>query len=278
MKNLYKGMTVNNSATNSEKDNKNIKNLLLYSLGSSLFPKKKLAFTLAEVLITLGIIGIVAAMTIPALINKKQKAEIETQLKENYSIIQQSLKMAENDDIAIDSYLAENIESVKSWFYTNLAPYMKYSHVCFNAEGCWQSMGPTKTLAGSVARYNQTNIGVGYNIVTIKLNNGANVSFDSYGTNDIKTLLGRNCTYEDKALGIFIDVNGDRKPNIIGKDIYVAVWTDKGLLPAGIDETEATIDSNCSATANTINAGYYCLLKVKNNGWKIPDDVWNKKI
>ena len=277
MKNLYKGMTVNNSATNSEKDNKNIKNLLLYSLGS-LFPKKKLAFTLAEVLITLGIIGIVAAMTIPALINKKQKAEIETQLKENYSIIQQSLKMAENDDIAIDSYLAENIESVKSWFYTNLAPYMKYSHVCFNAEGCWQSMGPTKTLAGTVARYNQTNIGVGYNIVTIKLNNGANVSFDSYGTNDIKTLLGRNCTYEDKALGIFIDVNGDRKPNIIGKDIYVAVWTDKGLLPAGIDETEATVDSNCSATANTINAGYYCLLKVKNNGWKIPDDVWNKKI
>lgn len=278
MENLYKGMTVNNSATNSEKDNKNIKNLLLYSLGSSLFPKKKLAFTLAEVLITLGIIGIVAAMTIPTLINKKQKAEIETQLKENYSIIQQSLKMAENDDIAIDSYLAENIESVKSWFYTNLAPYMKYSHVCFNAEGCWQSMGPTKTLAGSVARYNQTNIGVGYNIVTIKLNNGANVSFDSYGTNDIKTLLGRNCTYEDKALGIFIDVNGDRKPNIIGKDIYVAVWTDKGLLPAGIDETEATVDSNCSATANTINAGYYCLLKVKNNGWKIPDDVWNKKI
>lgn len=43
--------------------------------------------------------------------------------------------MAENDDIAIDSYLAEDIESIKSWFYTNLAPYMKYSHVCFNAEG-----------------------------------------------------------------------------------------------------------------------------------------------
>ena len=50
MKNLYKGMTINNS----ENDNKNIKNLLLYSLGS-LFPKKKFAFTLAEVLITLGI-------------------------------------------------------------------------------------------------------------------------------------------------------------------------------------------------------------------------------
>ncbi len=56
--------------------------------------KAKVAFTLVEVLITLGIIGIVAAMTIPTLINKKQKAEMETLLKENYSIIQQSLKMA----------------------------------------------------------------------------------------------------------------------------------------------------------------------------------------
>ena len=69
MKNLYKGMTINNS----ENDNKNIKNLLLYSLGS-LFSKKKPAFTFAEVLITLGIIGIVSSITTPTLINKKQKA------------------------------------------------------------------------------------------------------------------------------------------------------------------------------------------------------------
>ena len=68
MKNLYKGMTINNS----ENDNKNIKNLLLYSLGS-LCPKKKLAFTLAEVLITLGIIGIVTAMTIPTLRNTVER-------------------------------------------------------------------------------------------------------------------------------------------------------------------------------------------------------------
>ena len=44
-------------------------------------------FTLAEVLITLGIIGVVAAMTIPSLITKYQKKAIETKFKQDFSII-----------------------------------------------------------------------------------------------------------------------------------------------------------------------------------------------
>ena len=53
---------------------------------------KKCAFTLAEVLITLGIIGIVAAMTLPAIIGKYEKKLRETQLKEAYSILNQAYK------------------------------------------------------------------------------------------------------------------------------------------------------------------------------------------
>lgn len=49
----------------------------------------KKAFTLAEVLITLGIIGIVAAMTLPALIGKYQKNQTLTQLKKAYTEISQ---------------------------------------------------------------------------------------------------------------------------------------------------------------------------------------------
>ena len=62
----------------------------------------KKGFTLAEVLITLGIIGIVAAMTIPMLISKYQKRVIETTLKEDFSIFSQVNKMIIANDVAFN--------------------------------------------------------------------------------------------------------------------------------------------------------------------------------
>ncbi len=59
--------------------------------------KKKKAFTLAEVLITLGIIGIVAAMTLPTLVQKYKEKQRVTQLKKAYSILNQAFTMAVND-------------------------------------------------------------------------------------------------------------------------------------------------------------------------------------
>ena len=53
--------------------------------------KKNLGFTLAEVLLTLGIIGVVAAMTIPMLITNYQKKQVAAQLKESYSVFQQAV-------------------------------------------------------------------------------------------------------------------------------------------------------------------------------------------
>ena len=55
------------------------------------------AFTLAEILITLGIIGIVAAMTLPTVINNTKAKELETQLKASYSILQQALQRMQAD-------------------------------------------------------------------------------------------------------------------------------------------------------------------------------------
>ena len=56
---------------------------------------RRIAFTLAEVLITLGIIGIVAAMTLPTLIQDYQKKQAVSQLKKTYSIMNQAIKLAE---------------------------------------------------------------------------------------------------------------------------------------------------------------------------------------
>lgn len=56
---------------------------------------KKFAFTLAEVLITLGIIGVVAALTIPALIANHKKQVVVTRMQKFYSTINQAIKLSE---------------------------------------------------------------------------------------------------------------------------------------------------------------------------------------
>ena len=66
--------------------------------GGGSFKARRQGFTLAEVLITLGIIGVIAAMVLPTLIQKYQKLVVETQLKVAYSLITNSVKLAEAEN------------------------------------------------------------------------------------------------------------------------------------------------------------------------------------
>ena len=59
--------------------------------------QKIYAFTLAEVLITIGIVGILAAITIPSLITKYEKQKVATKLKRSYAELGNVIKMAEAD-------------------------------------------------------------------------------------------------------------------------------------------------------------------------------------
>lgn len=262
---------INNSAN----DNKDVKNIFPYSL-ISLFHNKTFAFTLAEVLITLGIIGIVAAMTIPTLISKVQKQQIESQIRENYSSIAQAMKMAENDDIGAINNLGVNLSSNKTWFETFLAPYMKFEQVCYSTGGCWHKYGVVKTLKGSTPTY-ETKVGesdglIGYVGVslTFRTAKGAYFDIDASGAGSTRNLFGVDAT--SNTIQFYFDVNGDRKPNIIGKDIYILVYdSDKGLVPAGSDRTKDEVKANCE-TGN----GYWCLQYVKDNSWKISDSVWKR--
>lgn len=62
------------------------------------FSRESSAFTLAEVLITLGIIGVVAAMTLPTLINETQRKQDGVKIKKFYSVMQQAIIMSERDN------------------------------------------------------------------------------------------------------------------------------------------------------------------------------------
>lgn len=75
---------------------------------------RKGAFTLAEVLITLGIIGVVAALTLPSLIQKYQDQVLENQLKKTYSTISQGIQKAMADDGVSNFYDTELFQACKS--------------------------------------------------------------------------------------------------------------------------------------------------------------------
>lgn len=105
---------------------------------------KKAAFTLAEVLITLGIIGVVAAMTIPTLVANYKKKVIETKLVNFYSVMNNAVKMSEvengfianwdalvQDQILDDAgnVIATPTTNVLEWFNKYLAPYLKTAKV-----------------------------------------------------------------------------------------------------------------------------------------------------
>ena len=68
-------------------------------------------FTLAEVLITLGIIGTVTALTLPALIQNHKKSETTARLKKFYSIMSQAVLMSENDNGSIEDWEKAEMDS-----------------------------------------------------------------------------------------------------------------------------------------------------------------------
>lgn len=104
---------------------------------------RKVAFTLAEVLITLGIIGVVAAMTLPALIQKQQRLEASSRLKKFYSAMSQAIirsevdngevkywdKESETYDEAGKSDKLANAQKSYDFFMKYIAPYLKYMSV-----------------------------------------------------------------------------------------------------------------------------------------------------
>ena len=95
---------------------------------------KKTGFTLAEVLITLGIIGIVAAMTLPTVITNVQKKVVENQLKVFNTTINNAFRMAQVEhggkfDDWIPSYHSFSYAEMREWLGKYLFPYIKYQDV-----------------------------------------------------------------------------------------------------------------------------------------------------
>lgn len=99
---------------------------------------KQRAFTLAEVLIVLGIIGVVAAMTIPVLMSRYRANVAVTRLQKFYTTMQQALARSEIDNGPMEDWkyaTMYNYDENVTFFETYLKKYLnvlKYEKGAYN--------------------------------------------------------------------------------------------------------------------------------------------------
>lgn len=206
---------------------------------------KNIAFTLAEVLITLGIIGVVAALTIPALINNTNDSELKNSWVNAYSILSAAAARVRDDNGGSQAGL------IASNFYQTLLPiyeqYLNFQKTCPNdaiAEGCWHTTFKA------------------YNGVTCDTTQGGNCDFwQSSAGNPFRGAILNNgmllliqshtptCTDADTAFGcarMTVDVNGFKPPNIYGKDIFTLVLDNTKVVPYYKSNAGGTLDGDNS--------------------------------
>ena len=160
---------------------------------------------MAEVLITLGIIGVVAAMTIPTLITKVQHIQYRVAYRKAYSVINQALKTMADDGEVLDlniitghgAYnIGENFKKLATY-------YIKTSQTCFdnNADKCWVcETGEAGYLYGGAPKW-------------LGCWKASYAFIDMNGTGWY--------LYNNVEFPILIDVNGNRGPNQLGRDRFV---------------------------------------------------------
>ena len=227
-------------------------------------------FTLAEVLITLGIIGVVAAMTLPALVQKQQEKVTVTQLKKVYSELSQAMSFAVTEDGTADTWNIYSYEltdenkdngsdtGASGQKYERFEPHnlikrLKVSKDCqYKSQGCFIDSG-YKMLNGAKER-NFENLNNQY--YKIVLADGTAIAFEGY-----EPSLSPD---DDRNYGeIWVDVNGNKNPNIAGKDLFLFVYTKDRIYPYGYKKNNVPLsNTNCKRSSS----GYDCTSWVLANG------------
>ena len=260
---------------------------------------RKKAFTLAEVLITLGIIGVVAALTLPSLVANYRKQQYVNSLKAGYSILNNGFRtmMAdENIDDIEDSELFSVIKSVGSDTDTVaseqaaakvLSKYFQKARLISRADLITKS--DCKDLVGKGPRFwnlgDKTQCSGNYNM-QYALPNGMTMSIFLEQTCSNSSLSDAEITAAGgkmtKHCGMIdLDINGEREPNQWGRDGYRFVIMQSGIVvPFGgkdhliwngnvdAEWRKNYMNSNCNPKSQT-SRGVTCAVRIIENGWKM---------
>ncbi len=232
-------------------------------------------FTLAETLITLVIVGIIAALTVPSLINRVQTEQTISQLNSTYTVFSQALKMAELHNGKVDTWDigTQDTSAGAKKLYDYITPEIKKMKDCSNTSVCFGEN--YKNLQGGNYQYSLSTSGVygrgilanGVSFITWSGGSGCNLNHSKTNSGS----LFRSCGV------IRVDINGARKPNRAGYDLFDFIITRDGLIPAGTSDFKPMYQNDCkySSTkgANGIDCTAWVLYK-KNMDYKNKNVTW----
>ncbi len=209
---------------------------------------RRAAFTLAEVLITLGIIGVVAALTMPVLISNHKKKTTAIKVKKAYSIIYQALTRAQLDYGGMEtweylSFTNDNIEerrnASKMFAATYLKPYV------------------------SSIRYEE--------VTTKKINNLNMTTPQIYLSDGTSIFINTGDCYD-----ILVDINGDKNPNEGGRDVFAFYLCKNGSSEFPKFYTYGNRASNDRETLKSLCLSdtfhQSCTGLLEHDGWEFKDD------
>jgi len=252
--------------------------------------KAKFGFTLAEVLITLGIIGVVAAITLPILINEHKKTVYVNQLKKTVNTLENGFKLAmaqDNSDKLTNTELwlsrgncnsGDPYDTKCNAFFQNMKKYFIFENAenrttprTFHTLKNTPESGPLR--------------GLWHNEIIMP--NGTFISFMRINGGPSTGIFG---PFPDVAT-LSIDVNGPKRPNQLGRDVFTYGVTEYGqVIPYGsvaavVACKNAGLDSSCvhnfdqwvvqytwSSTSNSWSCesiekdGYFCAARIMEKG------------
>ena len=195
----------------------------VFSRFTSYFSLRKTAFTLAEVLITLGIIGVVAAMTMPSLIQNHKEKETVVKLKKINSTLQNAYNLMRQEEFG------GTVTSVQDYgtnneFVDTFTKYLKVQKVCHVGEvaDCFDTKTSYKTFANGLADGIYASQSTSF-----ILNDGT-----------VVILSGMTSTSQQ----LFVDLNGKNPPNALGKDVFSFIMNTQKLYARGVINLNASGD------------------------------------
>ena len=227
------------------------------------------AFTLSEVLITLGIIGIIAALTLPGIIAKHQKVTTVNKLKKVYSVFSQALLSSQNDNGSPADWVndGEEIkkETAQKYFETYWKPYIKTARICAQGSYCgyktataWRQPNGNAFDTGIVDENTRTSFFMPDGTFVLLI-------YFSWDTTD-----GTPVAKFSKKQRLYIDVNGNQNPNMLGKDVfYFVIDLENAALKhpeTYKNQTKEMLIQNCQTY------GTHCSTLIMQASWQIDKD------